>query len=95
LTPDERRDLIAFLESLTDREALRDPRWSDPVDTTDARHVRRFEAMLHRLLAGIVVFTVPGGLLAQDPRLEIQVIGEHRLVSSSRSSRTRSFRLKT
>jgi cytochrome c peroxidase len=30
LTPDERRDLIAFLESLTDREALRDPRWSDP-----------------------------------------------------------------
>ena len=30
LTVDERRDLIAFLESLTDREALRDPRWSDP-----------------------------------------------------------------
>jgi cytochrome c peroxidase len=30
LTADERRDLIAFLESLTDREALRDPRWSDP-----------------------------------------------------------------
>ena len=30
LTPDERKDLIAFLESLTDREALRDPRWSDP-----------------------------------------------------------------
>jgi cytochrome c peroxidase len=30
LTPDERRDLMAFLESLTDREALRDPRWSDP-----------------------------------------------------------------
>ena len=30
LTLDERRDLIAFLESLTDREALRDPRWSDP-----------------------------------------------------------------
>jgi cytochrome c peroxidase len=30
LTPDERRDLIAFLESLTDREALRDGRWSNP-----------------------------------------------------------------
>jgi cytochrome c peroxidase len=30
LTAEERRDLIAFLESLTDREALRDPRWSDP-----------------------------------------------------------------
>jgi cytochrome c peroxidase len=30
LTPDERKDLIAFLESLTDREALRDSRWSDP-----------------------------------------------------------------
>ena len=30
LTADERKDLIAFLESLTDREALRDPRWSDP-----------------------------------------------------------------
>ena len=30
LTQEERRDLIAFLESLTDREALRDPRWSDP-----------------------------------------------------------------
>jgi cytochrome c peroxidase len=30
LTPDERKDLIAFLESLSDREALHDPRWSDP-----------------------------------------------------------------
>jgi cytochrome c peroxidase len=30
LTSDERRDLMAFLESLTDTEALRDPRWSDP-----------------------------------------------------------------
>ena len=30
LTAGERRDLIAFLESLTDHEALRDPRWSDP-----------------------------------------------------------------
>jgi cytochrome c peroxidase len=30
LTPDERKDLIAFLESLTDREALGDPRWSNP-----------------------------------------------------------------
>jgi cytochrome c peroxidase len=30
LTADERRDLIAFLESLTDRELLHDPRWSNP-----------------------------------------------------------------
>ena len=30
LTPDERKDLIAFLESLTDYDALRDPRWSNP-----------------------------------------------------------------
>ncbi len=30
LTADERRDLIAFLESLTDHEMLRDPRWSNP-----------------------------------------------------------------
>jgi cytochrome c peroxidase len=30
LSADERRDLIAFLESLTDREALSDPRWSNP-----------------------------------------------------------------
>ena len=30
LTAGERRDLIAFLESLTDEAALRDPRWSDP-----------------------------------------------------------------
>ena len=30
LTAEERRDLLAFLESLTDREALTDPRWSDP-----------------------------------------------------------------
>jgi cytochrome c peroxidase len=30
LTPEERRDLIAFLDSLTDREALRDSRWSNP-----------------------------------------------------------------
>jgi cytochrome c peroxidase len=30
LTADERRDLIAFLESLTDQELLHDPRWSNP-----------------------------------------------------------------
>src|SRR4030095_7328146 len=30
LTEDERRDLISFLQSLTDEEALHDPRWSDP-----------------------------------------------------------------
>ena len=30
LTAEERRDLIAFLESLTDGELLRDPRWSNP-----------------------------------------------------------------
>jgi cytochrome c peroxidase len=30
LSAPERRDLLAFLESLTDREALQDPRWSDP-----------------------------------------------------------------
>lgn len=30
LTADERRDLITFLESLTDSEALTDARWSDP-----------------------------------------------------------------
>jgi cytochrome c peroxidase len=30
LTDDERHDLIAFLESLTDNDALHDPRWSNP-----------------------------------------------------------------
>ena len=30
LTREERKDLLAFLESLTDYEALRDPRWGDP-----------------------------------------------------------------
>ena len=30
LREDERRDLIAFLQSLTDEALLRDPRWSDP-----------------------------------------------------------------
>lgn len=30
LTPEERADLIAFLKSLTDRELLTDPRYSDP-----------------------------------------------------------------
>ena len=30
LTADDRRDLVAFLESLTDEALLRDPRWSDP-----------------------------------------------------------------
>jgi len=30
LSEDDRRDLIAFLHSLTDEEALRDARWSDP-----------------------------------------------------------------
>jgi len=30
LTEQDKQDLIAFLNSLTDREALTDPRWSDP-----------------------------------------------------------------
>ena len=30
LRDDERRDLIAFLQSLTDEALMRDPRWSDP-----------------------------------------------------------------
>ena len=30
LTPDDQRDLIEFLKSLTDEEMLRDPRWSNP-----------------------------------------------------------------
>jgi cytochrome c peroxidase len=30
LTADERRDLIAFLESLSDQDLLHDPRWSNP-----------------------------------------------------------------
>jgi cytochrome c peroxidase len=30
LTPEERRDLLAFLDSLTDTALLRDPRWADP-----------------------------------------------------------------
>jgi len=30
LTADERSDLIAFLQSLTDQDALRDPRWGNP-----------------------------------------------------------------
>jgi cytochrome c peroxidase len=30
LTPDERQDLLAFLESLTDQALLIDPRWSNP-----------------------------------------------------------------
>lgn len=30
LTADERRDLVAFLESLTDQELLHDPQWSNP-----------------------------------------------------------------
>ena len=30
LTRDERQSLIAFFESLTDRELLNDPRWSNP-----------------------------------------------------------------
>lgn len=37
LTADERKDLIAFLQSLTDEEALADPRWSDPWERDPAR----------------------------------------------------------
>ena len=33
LRDDERRDLIAFLQSLTDEALMRDPRWSDPWST--------------------------------------------------------------
>ena len=33
LRDDERRDLIAFLQSLTDEALLRDPRWADPWST--------------------------------------------------------------
>ena len=43
LTLDEsnRRDLIAFLESLTDRQALRDPRWRNPWAGREAKRTAR------------------------------------------------------
>lgn len=43
LTLDEsnRRDLIAFLESLTDRQALRDPRWRNPWADREAKRAAR------------------------------------------------------
>ena len=47
--------------------------------------------MFHRLLAAIVVFTVPCGLLAQEPRIEIHIIGEHRLASGDTSDSARRF----
>ena len=37
--------------------------------------------MLRRLLAGMIVLTVPCALAAQDSRSEIQVTGEHRLTT--------------
>jgi cytochrome c peroxidase len=37
LSPQERRDLIAFLESLTDRSLPTDPRFADPFATPDIR----------------------------------------------------------
>jgi cytochrome c peroxidase len=37
LTPQERRDLIAFLESLTDRSVTTDPRFANPFMTEESR----------------------------------------------------------
>jgi len=37
LTPQERRDLIAFLESLTDRTISSDPRFSNPFTNKETR----------------------------------------------------------
>lgn len=37
LSEADRRDLIEFLESLTDRQALRDPRWKNPWADRDAK----------------------------------------------------------
>jgi cytochrome c peroxidase len=37
LTPQERRDLVAFLESLTDRGVTNDPRFANPFATADTR----------------------------------------------------------
>ncbi len=41
LTDTEKRDLIEFLESLTDRELLRDPRWTDPWVAAQIHQARR------------------------------------------------------
>ena len=41
LSEADRRNLIAFLESLTDRQALQDPRWSNPWKGRDERHTAR------------------------------------------------------
>jgi cytochrome c peroxidase len=35
LTPDERADLVACLQSLTDEELLKDPRFADPWPASD------------------------------------------------------------
>lgn len=47
--------------------------------------------MRHRLLAAIVILTVPCGLVAQDPRLEIQAAGEHRLAAGDTVDSARTF----
>lgn len=38
LGPQQRADLLAFLESLTDEQFLSDPRFSDPFTAPDATH---------------------------------------------------------
>jgi len=52
LSATDRRDLIAFLESLTDRQALEDPRWGNPWTTRDERRTAHSPNRPSRLAAG-------------------------------------------
>ena len=49
----DRRDLIAFLESLTDRQALEDPRWSNPWTGRHDGPTARASNQRSRLAAGV------------------------------------------
>lgn len=53
LSAGDRRDLIAFLESLTDREALEDRRWSNPWTGRNERRTARGANQPSRLTAGV------------------------------------------
>ena len=53
LSEANRRDLIAFLESLTDRQSLEDPRWSNPWTGRDQRRTARASNRPSPLTAGV------------------------------------------
>ncbi len=84
LTPREKRDVIAFLKSLTDEKFLRDPRYGDPWKQSRAAPQPGSQQERHRLI---------GAILRLDPDIK-RVRVRHQAIAGVMGAMTMDFLVK-